>query len=98
MSKLSIDQVKHIGKLANLPLTDAELEKFADQLSETLSYVEQLDQVDTKNAVSTSQVTGLVNITRPDEITPSLSQEEALQNTTPEKQGFFKASAVLEEN
>lgn len=98
MSKLSIDQVKHIAKLANLTLSDTELEKFATQLGETLTYVEQLDSVDTKGIEPTNQVTGLVNITRADEITTSLSQEEALSNTKSIEQGFFKVPAVLEEN
>lgn len=96
MSKLSIDQVKHIAKLGNLTLSEQELEKFADQLTETLTYVEQLESVDTKGVEPTSQVTGLVNITRVDEVVPSLSQEEALQGIDSKQDNFFKVSAVLE--
>ncbi len=96
MSKLTLDQVKHIAKLANLTLTEEEIEKFADQLSETLEYVEQLETVDTKGVEATSQVTGLVNITRKDEVVPSLTQEQALHNTKSRDNGFFKVPAILE--
>lgn len=93
--KLTNDQVKHVAKLANLSLTEEEVQKFADQLSETVTYVEQLEQVDTANIEPTNQVTGLVNVTREDETKPSLSQAEALKNTKSKVDGFFKVPAVL---
>lgn len=94
--QLTEDEVKHIAKLANLPLNDEEITKFEDQLSETLKFIEELDQVDTENVEATHQVTGLYNITRPDETEPSLSQKEALQNTHSKEDSFFKVKAVLE--
>ena len=89
--------VSHAARLANLPLKPEEKEKFEKQLSEILSYVEKLKEVDsprsrldstkrvageagTKNVETTSQVTGLENVTREDEAIPSLSQEEALSS------------------
>ena len=88
--------VKHVAKLANLPLTPVEEKKFEKQLSEILSYVEKLKQVDTKNVETTSQVTGLENVTREDETSPSLTQEEALSNSKSTHNGLFKVKAILE--
>ena len=88
--------VSHVAKLANLPLKPNEKEKFEKQLSEILSYVEKLNEVDTKNVETTSQVTGLENVTREDETSPSLSQEEALSNTKSKHNGLFKVKAILE--
>lgn len=93
--KLTNDQVKHVAKLANLTLTQEEVLKFADQLSETLSFVEQLERVDTTNIEPTNQVTGLTNVLREDETAPSLSQADALRNTKSKVDGFFKVPAVL---
>lgn len=87
--------VPHIAKLANLPLKPEEKEKFEKQLSEVLAYVEKLKEVDTKNVDITSQVTGLENVTREDETTPSLSQEKALSNTKSQHNGLFKVKAIL---
>lgn len=87
--------VKHIAKLANLPLKDEEIKKLESQLGETLDYIEQLNEVDTKNIEPTSQVTGLENITREDEASESLSQDEAVSNTTEKHNGLFKVKAIL---
>jgi aspartyl-tRNA(Asn)/glutamyl-tRNA(Gln) amidotransferase subunit C len=89
--------VKHVAKLANLPLKPAEESKFEKQLSETLSYVEKLNSIDTKGIEPTSQVTGLENITRKDEAKPSLTQTESLSNAKSQHNGFFKVKAILEE-
>lgn len=89
--------VSHVAKLANLPLKPQEKEKFEKQLTEILSYVEKLKEVDAKNVEITSQVTGLENATREDEATPSLSQEEALSGAKNKHNGFFKVKAILGE-
>jgi len=88
--------VKHIAKLANLPITKDEEKKFESQLNETLSYVEILKEVDTKNIEPTAHVTGLENITREDTTKPSLSQLQALSNTKKKHNGFFIVDAILE--
>jgi len=89
--------IRHTAKLANLPLKKEEEEKFTDQLSTILDYIKKLEEVDTKNVEPTSQVTGLVNITRNDDETlPSLSQDEALSNSKSHHNGLFKVKAILE--
>jgi aspartyl-tRNA(Asn)/glutamyl-tRNA(Gln) amidotransferase subunit C len=93
---MKIDVI-NVAKLANLPLKPEEEKKFEKQLSEILSYVEKLKEVDTKNVETTSQVTGLENVTRKDETIPSLTQEEALINTKSTNNGFFKVKAILTE-
>jgi len=87
--------VKHVAKLANLPLSEAEEKKFESQLSEILAYVEQLKSVDTKDIVITSQITDLENVTREDKSSLSLSQEEALSNSKSNHNGLFKVKKVL---
>ncbi|OGH24882.1 MAG: hypothetical protein A3B47_02095 [Candidatus Levybacteria bacterium RIFCSPLOWO2_01_FULL_39_24] len=89
--------VPHVAKLANLPLKPEEERKFEKQLSEILNYFEKLKEVDTKNVETTSQVTGLENVTREDKAINSLTQEEALSNTKSQHNGFFKVKAILED-
>ena len=60
------EQVKHIAKLARLGIKDADVEKFAKQLSSIFGYIEQLKEVDVENVLPTSQVTGLENVMRED--------------------------------
>ncbi len=78
------DEVRHIAKLAKLKLDDQEVTKFTDQLGSILDFFGQLQEVDTENVEETSQVTGLRNVTRTDEIEVD-GNEEALLRCTPNK-------------
>lgn len=88
--------ISHVAKLANLPLTDEEKKKFESQLEETIQYIEGLNEVDTEGIEPTSQVTGLENVLREDEIKPSLSQEQALSNAKSTHNGLFKVKGILD--
>lgn len=88
--------IAHIAKLANLPLTDEEISKFEKQLSETLQYIEELNEIDTENVDPTNQVTGLINIFRDDTPSESLSQKDALLNSKHHQNGYFKVKGILE--
>lgn len=89
--------VAKVAKLANLTLSDSEKTKLEGQLSSILEYVEKLNEVDTENVEETSQVTGLENVLREDELgNCAISQEEALSGTDSKEKGQFKVKAVLE--
>lgn len=94
--RLTEDQVRHVAKLANLPLAEEEIVKFKSQLSETLKSAEELNQIGTAKFEITPQVTGLSNIMRPDETALSLTQDQALQNAGSKENGYFKVKAVFE--
>jgi len=96
-SKNPTIDVSHVAKLANLPLSDTELKKFERQLNETLTYIENLKEIDTRNVEPAANVTGLENIVREDTAAPSISQEEALKNGKSTYNGFFKVKAILED-
>ncbi|MCD6519520.1 MAG: Asp-tRNA(Asn)/Glu-tRNA(Gln) amidotransferase subunit GatC [Anaerolineae bacterium] len=94
--KLSRDQVLHIAELAKLALSEEEIELFTEQLSEILAYFEKLNRLDTSAIPPTAQVIDMRNVTRPDEVRPSLSPEEALANAPQRKGNFFKVKPILE--
>ena len=68
--------IAHVAKLANLPISPQEEQKFASQLSNVLDYIARLNEIDTTNVEETSQITGLENITRKDEAGKCLSQKK----------------------
>jgi aspartyl-tRNA(Asn)/glutamyl-tRNA(Gln) amidotransferase subunit C len=68
MGKLSRDDVKKLAQLSRLALTDEELDEFAVEISDILTYVEQLQSVDIDGLQPTNQVTGLTNVARADEL------------------------------
>ncbi len=93
--KLTLDQVKHVAKLANLPLTDDELETYSGQLSEILGYIENLNKVDTEGVEPTFNITPDRNVFREDEVKESLTQEQALSNASNKKDGQFVTKGVF---
>lgn len=80
--KLSKEEVLHLAKLAGLTLTDAEIEKNSAQLSETIDYIKNLDELNTEEIVPTNSVVNLSNVTFEDgtKNTRGLSQAEATGN------------------
>ena len=98
MAKLSKKDVQHVADLANLTLTEAEIDKFEEQLSNIVGYVSKLDEVDTSSLEPTSQTTGLKYILRVDEIVPSsIDQTGALSGSNDIHNGLFKVKAILSE-
>lgn len=95
--RLTSDQVKYVSKLANVPLSIEEEEVYSAQLSKILDYIDLLNKADTQNIEPTFNVTGLSNIVQQDMVRPSLTQDEALANTSEKKDGFFVTKGVFEE-
>lgn len=94
MTKINIH---HIATLANLPISDEKLAKLEKQLETTIEHVERLSEIDTSHVTGTNDVTGLSNVMRDDSVTPSLTQEEALQNAKKTYKGFFVVPVIIEE-
>jgi aspartyl-tRNA(Asn)/glutamyl-tRNA(Gln) amidotransferase subunit C len=99
MTQLTTDDVKHVAKLASLPLNDDEIPKFQEQLSSIVSYIDELSEVNTDGVEPTSQTTGLENVMREDEIqaTRILNQNQALSGTDKIHNGYFVVPMVLTE-
>jgi len=83
--KLQKKDIEHIAKLARLDLSEKELEKYGNELSDILGYINQLQEVDTSQVEPTAQVTGLENAFREDEIEEwDKDEREATLNEAPD--------------
>ena len=95
--KISREEVLHIALLARLGLTDEEVDRLSEQLSNILENFEVLQQIDTSDIPPTAQSIALQNVVSDDEIAPSLPPDQVLANA-PQKEGdLFRVRAVLEE-
>jgi len=94
--KLSREEVKHLALLARLGLSEAETERFREQLSNILENFETLQQVDTTDVEPTAHSIALENVLRDDEPAPSLLAGEVLANAPSQEEDHFKVRAVLE--
>lgn len=97
MELLGLEEVQHVAKLANLPLSEKELLLFRSQLSQVLDYVNQLQQVETKETSPTFQVSGKTNALREDKVDSSqtLLADQSLVNTKEKAKGFFSTKAIF---
>jgi aspartyl-tRNA(Asn)/glutamyl-tRNA(Gln) amidotransferase subunit C len=80
MSEINEDSVRHIAKLARLDLTDDEVKKFAHDLSEVVTYVEQLKELDTDGVEPMVGAVELLKELRKDEAIDSGLRDAMLEN------------------
>lgn len=97
MSSLSLDEVERIATLARLELTDAEKQLFAKQLTDILTYAEQVQRIDTSGIAATAHVHPDQRVERADEPAPSLPVAAALANApdADHDAGLFKVPRVI---
>lgn len=88
--------VDHVAELARLKLTDAETEEFTQELGGILGYIDEMDQADTANMEIVSQITGLVNVIRVDEVKNESDRENLLVNAPAQKNGAILVKKVFE--
>jgi aspartyl-tRNA(Asn)/glutamyl-tRNA(Gln) amidotransferase subunit C len=87
---ISREDVLHVARLARLELSEAEVERFQEQLSAILDAVSKVQELDLTDVPPTSHPLDVVNVWREDEPRPSLPLEEALANAPERDDGFFK--------
>jgi aspartyl-tRNA(Asn)/glutamyl-tRNA(Gln) amidotransferase subunit C len=91
--------VTSIAKLANLTLTPSELTQLETGLNQVLELVNHIRELNTVGIEPTSQVTGLTNVTRDDEIDQSrvLTQAQAISNSQSVHNGYFEVNAIFQD-
>ena len=94
--KLSREAVLHIAHLARIDLTEDEITRFSEQLSNILENFEILQQVNTEGVPPTSQAVELQSVMREDEVRPSFPPEDILANAPRREADCFRVRAVLE--
>lgn|SRR3989338_10636710 len=95
--RLTFRDVKKLAQLANLALTDEELKKYPDQLSQSLDYVENLKDIDTQDISEAAYTMDVANVMREDVIDTSrmFTQKQALSNAKNTKNGKFVVKRIL---
>ena len=93
--KLTIEEVEHIAALARLELTDAEKQRYAEQLSDILDYAARLDELATDQIPPTASVLDLELRLRDDHSRPGLPTEDVLKNAADTRDDQFQVPPVL---
>lgn len=92
---ISREDVEKVALLARLRLSDAESETLTAQLGDVLSYIQQLDEVDTSSVEPLAHALDLVNVFADDCMHEGLSREQALSTAPKSDDECFLVPAVL---
>ncbi len=94
---LSREQVEHVAKLARLSLTAEEVDRFSQQLSSILGYIEKLQQLDVEGVEPTTHAVAVESTPlREDEPRPSLPVDRALANAPAKEGTSFSVPRIIE--
>ncbi len=94
---LSREEVQHIATLARVGLSEEDIARFREHLSEILDYFQRLRQVNTDNVPPTAHTLTLHNVMRDDQPGASYEKEDVLANAPQRENDFFAVRAILEE-
>lgn len=97
MSTVSFDDVKKLASLSALVLKDDEITVMQTDLARILSYVEQLQSIDTEGVEPTYYTHGLSSVVRADTVIDyGVGQDALLKNAAATKDGAIVVPRVLE--
>jgi len=94
--RITVEQVRHVARLARLELSPEEETSLQANMSEILTYVDKLNELDTTGVEPTAQVGEAGTPMRDDEVTNHPAPEEMLRNAPARVDNFFKVPRILE--
>lgn len=97
MSEITPELVRHLANLARIQVSDAEVDRFAEQLGVIVDAVAAVNKAVEGDIPATSHPIPMANVFREDEVAPSLTQDQALSGAPDSAQGRFKVNAILDE-
>ena len=97
MSEISRADVEHLAKLAHIAMTEAELEKMADELAVIVDSVKTVQEAAGDDVPATSHPLPLTNVFREDVVGEVFTSEQSLSNAPDAEDGRFKVPAILDE-
>ena len=90
------ETVKHVATLSRLAMSDSELDRFTEQVSAILDYIDKLHHLDTTTVEPMSHALALKNVYRSDESGPSHPQEKAQENAPEREVGYYRVPRIIE--
>lgn len=94
--KITKQTVENVAMLSRLNIADNKMDKYIEEFSNFLEYVDVLQQVNTENIKPTAHVLPLQNVFREDIVKSSLNREAALANAPEQEDGYFKVPRIIE--
>jgi aspartyl-tRNA(Asn)/glutamyl-tRNA(Gln) amidotransferase subunit C len=97
MPEITLDEVKHVARLAHLALSEEELASTGVELNRILEHFRALAEIDTTGVPITSHAIPMVNIYREDVVQRSLPMEQVVANAPDGVDEFFRVPRIVED-
>ena len=93
---ISLDEVRHVARLARIELDEVELFALQGELNSLLGHFADIQAIDISGVQPKSHAVSLANVWAPDEPGDTLPRDLALRNAALTKAGLFVVPAILE--
>ena len=93
---ISKDEIIHIAKLANLNLSEEEIERYAKDMTDILEFADIVNNLNTDKIKETIGINGEYNVFRKDEIKQGISRDKLLKNAPSQDDGMFRIPKVIQ--
>ncbi|MHB8244704.1 MAG: Asp-tRNA(Asn)/Glu-tRNA(Gln) amidotransferase subunit GatC [Acidimicrobiales bacterium] len=97
MTRISIEEVRHVASLARIEMSEEEMAVLQGELSALLDHVGQITRLDTSGVPPTAHPLELSNVLRPDVERPGLTPAEALAAAPAVEEGRYSVPSILGE-
>jgi aspartyl-tRNA(Asn)/glutamyl-tRNA(Gln) amidotransferase subunit C len=94
--KISRDDIKTIARLSRLEVSEKNMPQLEKELSDILSYVEQLNELNLDGVETMAHAVPLQNVLREDQVKPSIDHDKALSTAPVEDDGYFAVPRVVQ--
>jgi len=96
MARVTRQDVEHIADLAQLTLDEVLIEQLQAEMTEILTYIDKLNELDTTGVEPAMHALEQTNVFREDTVLPSLDRDEALDNAPSSDGEFFLVPRILD--
>ncbi|MBS1723483.1 MAG: Asp-tRNA(Asn)/Glu-tRNA(Gln) amidotransferase subunit GatC [Armatimonadetes bacterium] len=94
---ISLEEVRHVARLARLDLDEPELLAFQGELNALLGHFQDIQGIDVEGLDPKPHAVGLHNVWAEDLARPGLIRDEALRNAAVSRAGLFIVPTIIEE-
>ena len=94
---ITLDEVRHVARLARLELDDAELMAFQGELNALLGHFEDIQAIDVAGLAAKPHAVALQNVWAADQAVQPIQRDDALRNAPATKAGLFIVPTIIEE-
>jgi aspartyl-tRNA(Asn)/glutamyl-tRNA(Gln) amidotransferase subunit C len=96
-NKIDEAQVREVAKLSRLDLNDEEISKLSGNLSDIVTYIEKLNELDVENVEPLAHCLPVHNVFRADIPKQPIGSEKVLENAPQKYEEYFKVPKILDD-